>query len=76
MPKKAKNPRSLRTAIRYGWTPVTIKRNERLSYLGMLIQIDRIVNGRRYVARYDNSGGGQLAFEDTQDALMVTLKFG
>ena len=75
MPKRSKNPKSLRTALRYGWTPVTIKRHEQLSYLGMLIAIDRIVVGR-YVTRYDNSGGGSLAFENTQDAVMVSLRFG
>lgn len=75
MPKKAKNPRTLRTAVRSGWTPVIIKRHERLSYIGMLIQIDRMIKGR-YVARYNNQGGGELAFESAQDAVMVNLRFG
>lgn len=75
MPKKVKNPRSLRTAVRQGWTPVSIKRHERLSYIGMLIQIDRMIKGR-YVTRYNNQGGGDLAFENDQDAVMVAMRFG
>ena len=75
MPKKTRNPRSVRTAVRYGWTPVKIKRHERLSYIGMLIQIDRMIVGR-YVRRYDGHGGGELAFENAQDAVMVNLRFG
>lgn len=75
MSKKPKNPKSLRTALRCGWTPVTIKRHERLSYIGMLMQIDRMIKGR-YVANYTFQGGGDLAFEDAQDAVMVHLRFG
>ena len=75
MPKKPKNPRSLRSAVRCGWTPVTIKRHEQLSYIGMLIQIDRMIKGR-YVANYTFQGGGDLAFENDQDAVMVAMKFG
>lgn len=75
MSKKPRNPRSLRTAIKYGWTPVTILRHERLSYIGMLMVIDRMIKGR-YVARYTFQGGGDLAFEDPSDAVLIHLKFG
>ena len=68
-------PRTVRGARRRGWTTVTIKRHEKLSYIGMLMQIDRMIKGR-YVARYDNQGGGDLAFELAQDAVMVNLRFG
>ncbi len=72
---KPRNPKSLKTALKYGWTPVTIKRHERLSYIGMLMQIDRMIKGR-YVANYTFQGGGDLAFENSQDAAMVFLRFG
>ena len=72
---KPRSPKSLKTALKYGWTPVTIKRHERLSYIGMLIQIDRMIVGR-YVANYTFQGGGDLAFENSQDAAMVFLRFG
>jgi hypothetical protein len=75
MSKRPKNPKSLRTATKYGWHVVQVKRHEKLSYLGMLIAIDRMIAGR-YVTRYDNSGGGTMAFELAQDAVMVSLKFG
>lgn len=75
MSKRPKNPRSLRTALKYGWWPVTIKPHKQLSYMGMLIVIDRMIQGR-YVANYTFSGGGDLAFENSQDAVMVSLRFG
>lgn len=75
MPKRPKNPKSLRTAVKYGWTKVTVKRREDISWLGTLIQIDRMIKGR-YISRYDNHGGGFCAFENAEDATMVVLKFG
>lgn len=72
---KPRKPKSLKTALKYGWTPVTIKRHERLSYIGMLMVIDRMIVGR-YVANYTFQGGGDLAFENAQDAAMVFLRFG
>jgi hypothetical protein len=75
MPKRPKNPKSMRTALKYGWTKVTVKRQENTSWLGILIQIDRMVKGR-YISRYSNDGGGFCAFENESDASMIALKFG
>ncbi len=76
MPKvKRKNPKSLRTAIKYGWHVVQVKRQEKLSWMGIVISTDRMARGR-YVRFYGNNGGGTMAFENAQDALWVSLRFG
>lgn len=75
MGKRVRNPKSLRTAVKYGWTPVTVKRQEKLSWLGVTIQVDRMIKGR-YVRAYDSHGGGKMAFEEPQDAVLVSLRFG
>ncbi len=75
MPKRAKNPKSMRTAIKYGWHVVNIKRQEKLSWMGIIISVDKMAKGR-YVRAYNNSGGGTMAFENTHDALWVSLRFG
>ncbi len=76
MPKvKRKNPKSLRTARKYGWTVVEVKRQEDLSWLGITIKVDRMIKGR-YVRAYGNNGGGTMAFENAMDAVMVNLRFG
>ncbi len=75
MSKRPKNPKSLRTAIKYGWHVVKVKRQETLSWMGICISVDRVAKGR-YVRFYGNDGGGTMAFENTHDALWVSLKFG
>lgn len=75
MPKRPRNPKSLRTAIKYGWHKVEVKRQERLSWMGICIDVDRRTTGR-YVRFYNNRGGGTMAFENPADALLIQLKFG
>lgn len=72
---RKRNPKSLRTAIKYGWHVVQVKRHQRLSWMGIIISIDRMAKGR-YLRFYNNSGGGTMAFENAHDALWVSLKFG
>ena len=75
MSKRPKNPKSVRTALKYGWTKVPVKRQQDKSWLGILIQIDRMVKGR-YISRYGYDGGGICAFENAEDATLIFLKFG
>jgi len=72
---KAKNPKSLKTAIKYGWHVVQVKRHDCLSWMGICIAIDRTARGR-YLRFYGNNGGGTMAFENSHDAVWVSLKFG
>lgn len=75
MSKRPKNPKSLRTALKYGWHKVTVQRQDGRSWMGICIDVDRITKGRR-VQAYGNNGGGTMVFEDIRDAVMVSLKYG
>ena len=75
MSKKPKNPKSMRTALKYGWHKVTVLRQDNLTWMGICLAVDRSVRGR-YVRVYNTSGGGTMAFENIQDAVWVSLKFG
>lgn len=72
---KPKNPKSLKTALKYGWTKITVRRQENLSWLGITIRVDGMIRGR-YLRFYGNNGGGTMVFENPADAMMVHLKFG
>lgn len=68
-------PRTIRGAIKRGWPVVRILGREGISYVGIMLAIDRSICGR-YVQRYDTMGGGWFAFEEPADAVLVQMKWG
>jgi hypothetical protein len=69
-------PRSVRAAARRGWHVVTVPRSADHSWLGQLLRIQRLTGTDRFVSSYDGQGGGQVAVERADQALMIQLKFG
>ena len=72
--KRRYRPRSVNGAARHGWHVVRIAKQQTRSYIGVLIEIDRMIQGR-YINQYDWQGGGTLAFELAEDATLVNLQY-
>lgn len=68
-------PRSIRGAMKRGWTVVRILGREDISWMGILNKVNKLASGYS-VNRYDMSGGGWMAFENPADAVVVQLKWG
>lgn len=68
-------PKTISAAKKRGWRTLRIKRREDLTYFGIRNCVSRITQGR-WVDEYDTVGGGEFAFEDDRDLVIVKLKFG
>jgi len=75
-----RKPRNVRAAAKRGWHIVDISAEQyyhkhNLSFLGLLIVVDKFAQGK-YVNRYDPNGKvSQFAFENEADAAWFIMKF-
>jgi len=68
-------PRSINGARKRGWHIVRIPSRKDLSWVGIMITIDRMITGHRLFL-YDMQGGGFAALENETDASKVQFQFG
>ena len=71
LPYKSTNPRTVRGAVKRGWHVVQPQRQEKITWMGLNIWSERVMQGY-WISSYAKN---QFALERESDATMFKLKW-